>query len=79
MMSIMWYVVWCSLVEIDRRFRCAYFLHSDDRRPDDGGSKHLWNVYKFLPEYTTQHSRGQFFLLHGRENLKSNYVKTYQG
>jgi hypothetical protein len=32
----------CSLVEIDRRCRDAYCLyHQRDRRPDDGGSKHL--------------------------------------
>jgi hypothetical protein len=24
-------------------------------RPDDGGSKHLWNVGKLLPDYTAQH------------------------
>jgi hypothetical protein len=24
------------------------------RRPDDGGSKHLWNVSKLLPDYTAQ-------------------------
>jgi hypothetical protein len=28
-------------------------------RPDNGGSKHLWNVGKLLPDYTTQHSRRQ--------------------
>jgi hypothetical protein len=26
-------------------------------RPDDGGSKHLWNVGKFLPDYMTQQPR----------------------
>jgi hypothetical protein len=25
--------------------------------PDDGGSKHLWNVGQFLPDYTAQHPR----------------------
>jgi hypothetical protein len=25
--------------------------------PDDGGSKHPWNVSKFLPDYTEQHPR----------------------
>jgi hypothetical protein len=28
-------------------------------RPDDGGSKHLWNVGKFLSEYTAQQLRRQ--------------------
>jgi hypothetical protein len=28
-------------------------------RPDDGGSKHLWNVGKLLPDYTAQHPRRQ--------------------
>jgi hypothetical protein len=26
-----------------------------DDRPDNGGSKHLWNVGKVLPDYMTQH------------------------
>jgi hypothetical protein len=28
-------------------------------RPDDGGSKHFWNVGKLLPDYMAQHSRRQ--------------------
>jgi hypothetical protein len=28
-------------------------------RADDGGSKHLWNVVKFLPHYTAQQPRWQ--------------------
>jgi hypothetical protein len=28
-------------------------------RPHDGGRKHLWNVGKRLPDYTTQHPRRQ--------------------
>jgi hypothetical protein len=31
----------CSLVEMDRRFRGAYYLHY---LPDNGGSTHLRNV-----------------------------------
>jgi hypothetical protein len=27
---------------------------SDDHHPDDGGSKHLRNVRKLLPDYTVQ-------------------------
>jgi hypothetical protein len=26
-------------------------------RPDDGGSKHFWNINQYLPDYTAQHSR----------------------
>jgi hypothetical protein len=28
-------------------------------RPDDGGSKHLWNAGKLLPDYTAQQPRRQ--------------------
>jgi hypothetical protein len=34
---------------------------SDDDRPDDGGSKHVWNVGKLIPDYTTQQARRQSF------------------
>jgi hypothetical protein len=52
-MTVFWVVAPCSLVEVYRRFTGA----SD--RPDDGGSKHLWNVDKLLPDYTTQQPRTQ--------------------
>jgi hypothetical protein len=55
-MAVLWVVAQCSLIEIYRRFRGAYFLH---HRPDDGGSKELWNVGKLLPDYTTQQQRRQ--------------------
>jgi hypothetical protein len=42
----------CSLIEIYRRFRDAYCLHQQRNDPDVGGSKHLRNVGKFLPDYT---------------------------
>jgi hypothetical protein len=32
---------------------------SNTHRPDDEGSKHLWNVSKLLPDYTAQHPRRQ--------------------
>jgi hypothetical protein len=32
--------------------------HRNEGR-DDGGSKHLWNVCQFLPDYTSKHPRGQ--------------------
>jgi hypothetical protein len=33
-------------------------------RPHDGGSKHLWNAHKLVPDYTAHHPRRQpsFFL-----------------
>jgi hypothetical protein len=40
-MTVVWDVVLCCLVEIDRRFRGAYCLHHQGDSPDDGGSKHL--------------------------------------
>jgi hypothetical protein len=41
----------CSLVEIYRRFR--------GHDPDDGGSKHLWNVDKLIPDYRALQPRRQ--------------------
>jgi hypothetical protein len=29
--------------------------------PDDEGSKHLWNIGKFVRDYTPQHPRRQLF------------------
>jgi hypothetical protein len=46
----------CSLVEIGRRSTGAYYLHHG---PDGRGSKYLWNVGQFLPDYTAQHPRRQ--------------------
>jgi hypothetical protein len=43
-MAVFWIVAPCSLV---------------DDRPDDVGSKHLWNVGKLLPDYTEQQPRRQ--------------------
>jgi hypothetical protein len=47
-MTVFWYAAPWSLAETDRRFRDA---------PDDGGSKHLWNVSQFLRGYTAQYPR----------------------
>jgi hypothetical protein len=44
-MTVFWDGMPCSLVETDRRFRGAYCMYH--RRPDDEGSKHLWNVNQF--------------------------------
>jgi hypothetical protein len=37
--------------------RCLLPISLEKYHPDDGGSKHLWNFGKFLPEYIWQHSR----------------------
>jgi hypothetical protein len=49
-MTVFWDVALCSLVEINWCFKGAYCPH-------DGGSKNLWNVSQFLPNYTLQHLR----------------------
>jgi hypothetical protein len=58
-MSVFWDDALRSLVETEQRFRGAYCLHHPwwwvIHRPDDGGSKLLWNVGQYLPEYTAQH------------------------
>jgi hypothetical protein len=41
-MAVFWDVAPCSLVDIDRRFRAAYYLHHqgvDIHNPDDADSK----------------------------------------
>jgi hypothetical protein len=39
-------------------------------RPDDGGSKHLWNVGKLLPDYTVlQPKRQQSSYYHSSRDL----------
>jgi hypothetical protein len=55
-MAVFWLVLPCSLVEVYRRFSRDCCLHQEG---DDGGSKHLLNVGKLLPDYTRR-----------RENLK---------
>jgi hypothetical protein len=54
-MAVFWVVAPCRPVEVYRRFKGACCLHHQgDECPDDGGRKHLWNVGKLLPDYTTQ-------------------------
>jgi hypothetical protein len=45
-MTVFWVVVLCSLEEV----------HQD---PDDGGSKHILNLSKLLPNYIVQQPRRQ--------------------
>jgi hypothetical protein len=55
-MTVLSHVVPFSLVETDRRFRGAYCLHRQgDDHPNYEGSKHLWNVGEFVPDYMAQH------------------------
>jgi hypothetical protein len=57
-MAAFWYITSCCLVEVDLRLRCAYcHHHQGTHRPNDGGSKHLWNVGKLLLDYTEQEPR----------------------
>jgi hypothetical protein len=49
-MTVFWDISSCTAVEVDRRFRVAYCLY---RRPDDGGSSHLWPSVYF--NYGTWH------------------------
>jgi hypothetical protein len=49
-----WYIVLCSLVEVDWRYRGAYCLH---RQGDDGGSMHFWQVGLFHQDYMVLYPR----------------------
>jgi hypothetical protein len=50
------YVAPCSPIKFYWRYKGACCLHSPSSKcPDDGGSKHLWNVGK-LSDYMTQHT-----------------------
>jgi hypothetical protein len=46
----------------------VFWVVAMTHRPDDGGSKDLWNVGKLLPDYTALRT-------HRRENLKSHWVR----
>jgi hypothetical protein len=47
-------------------------------RPDDGGSKHLWNDDKILPDYTAQHIPEDSHLhIRRRKELKLMFVCIY--
>jgi hypothetical protein len=58
-MTVSWDVLPLSVVEIYPRFIGTYSFHYRGDRPDDGGSKPLWNVGERLPDYTAQHVRRQ--------------------
>jgi hypothetical protein len=48
-MTVFWDAAPCSLIEIYRRFRGV------THRPDDGSSKHLWNISQILWHYTVKY------------------------
>jgi hypothetical protein len=58
-MAVFWVVAPCSLVEVCQRFRGPIPRAQLTHRPDDGGSKDLWNVGKLLPDYTALQPRRQ--------------------
>jgi hypothetical protein len=67
-MAVFWDAASCSLVDTDRSFIRIYCLY---HRPDDGGSKHLWSVYQYLSDYTTQHLRRWVWSMWGARRRKS--------
>jgi hypothetical protein len=50
-----WNIAPCSTVEVERRFRVAYYIHHQD--DDDGGSISLWNVGVHQRGYTALNLR----------------------
>jgi hypothetical protein len=48
------------------------------RHPEDGGSKHLWNVIEFLPDYTVQNPKGRSFDTRHRKNLNSHLANYFR-
>jgi hypothetical protein len=43
---------WCSKTQLWNWFCDRSFWFDFDNRPDDVGSKHLWNIGQYLPGYT---------------------------
>jgi hypothetical protein len=54
-MLAFWDIVQCSLIEVERRLKGAYFLHRQS--VDDGDSKHLCNVGHCIRDYIAQYPR----------------------
>jgi hypothetical protein len=76
--AVFWDVAPYSLVEIYRRFRGVYCLFHQGDDDDDGGSKHLWNVGEFLPDYTAQHPRRQSPLYSSPREPEISRYKQFQ-
>jgi hypothetical protein len=54
---------WLNILKTE----AIFFWRWLPERPDDGDSKHLWNVGQFLRDYTAQHPRRQSSPLTQRE------------
>jgi hypothetical protein len=61
MKIVFWVVALCNLVEFTDVLEAlaVSIIRAMSNRPDDGGSKHLSNVGKLLPDYTAQQPRRQ--------------------
>jgi hypothetical protein len=70
MKTAFWDAAPCTLVDVYRRFRGTYCLHN--HRPDGGGSKHLSNVGKLLPDYKMHVPEDNHLHIRRREILKSH-------
>jgi hypothetical protein len=75
------YMRLCSLVGDYQLFRGTYYFHSEVNYPEDGGSKFLRNVGKFLPDHTALHPR-RLFMITIRESfffaIVRQYTKTWE-
>jgi hypothetical protein len=49
-MTVFWVPEPCSLAEV--YLLASSIIRAMSHRPDDGGSKHLWNICKLLSDYT---------------------------
>jgi hypothetical protein len=63
----------CSMVEVDRRFRGAYYLH---RRPNDGAVRTIETSVNFYKTTRRSIPEGCHLYTYGRENLKFHLINT---
>jgi hypothetical protein len=76
----LWVVFWsnapCSLAQSGWRYRGIFYLyHHVHNLSNDGGSKHLWNIGKFLHYYKAQYPRRQSSLFQHYPNIYSCVCK----
>jgi hypothetical protein len=72
-MFVFWqwrYAVWQKAVDMSKVLALSVTTH----RPADGVGKNRWNIDKFLPHYTAQHSEDS--QLHTRSPQKTKTHKT---
>jgi hypothetical protein len=67
-MTAFWVIALCSLVEVHRRFGCAYCLHHS---LDNADSMQVWNVGLLQRDYTVLYTRKLSSSYSLRENIKS--------